>query len=195
MPSLQSSLRFGLLENQDALKSLGLAPWLVVVGWMACAVLQEPLFLRQHGVNLSQEAAFVAWATLLLQFLLTKHRVQPRRCLALGLIGNWMLLVLIALGFTLTLLMVDCLRGQPLDSVGIIRLGSVFVLAWMPIAAASIALRPTVVSHLVLLIFLGWSMFLSAHLGKVGWTADSLASVSLSTIAAILLASAQEPGR
>ena len=189
MPTLQSSLRFALLENRDALGSLGLAPWVGMAIWMALAVLQEPLLLRQHGIFLSHEAAFVAWAAVFLQLLLTKDRQQSSPRPAKRLQANLVLLVAMGIGLALMLFAVDSLRLRTLNSVGIIWRASVLVLAWLPVAVAVSVRHPSRFAKVVLGLVLGWSMVLSAHLFQGGPSLTALAAVALSLACPLLMAS------
>lgn len=187
MASLQSSMRLALLENRDALTSIGLAPWLMGLGWILCATLQEPLLLRHHSICVSHEAAYVAWAAVLVQLLLAKDRKPARIRLSQRMQGNVMALAACALGLALTLVVIDGASGLPLNSLGIIRRGSVFLLAWLPSACTVSGVRSSVKGKLILVALVSWSMVLSIHFNQNGFTLGALASVCLSVAAPLLL--------
>ena len=193
MSILQSSLRFTLLENRAAIRSLGWVPWLVAVGWLMVATLQEPLLLRQHGIRVSQQAAFVVWVVLLLQQLLARDPRAPRSSQGVRQLSSGVLLLGMATGYAISAWLVDCFRMQSLDSGGIIRQGSVFVVAWLPIAAATTA-RPQGFVHKMLWgMLLGLSVVLSEHLSRLGFTPGGCAAALLGALAAFLLSPGSPP--
>ena len=76
---MSSSLRLIRLLVTARLRSAGWAPWLLAMGWLLVAALQEPLLFRNYGIYLVQDAAWVAGLAVMLVLLLTHDR-QPRRC-------------------------------------------------------------------------------------------------------------------
>jgi hypothetical protein len=58
--------RLTRLAVTAALRTAGVVPWLLALGWISMAALQEPRLLRAHGIHLVVEAGWLAAAGLAL---------------------------------------------------------------------------------------------------------------------------------
>jgi len=111
------------------LRSAGWAPWLLALGWLLFASLQEPLLFRRYGIYLVEDAAWTAGLVVLVVLLLSERRLPRRYGAACNLLIVAAVAVLQALGGYL----VDRSAWPPsvadrlLDGLG-------FFVAWSPLA-------------------------------------------------------------
>lgn len=86
------------LAGAAAVRRAGYAPWLIALGALAMAALQEPTLLRSYGIRLPWQAAWAVGGTLL-------------AVLATGLPPSWQIVTQVATANILTMIVASVLGG------------------------------------------------------------------------------------
>lgn len=110
-------------------RSIGWAPWLMLLGWLVIAAAQEPVLLRRYGIHLLDDAGWSGGVVMLCILLAAEPR-WPRRYARRTSIA---LLLLVAAVVTV----LDWALDRAWFAAGLLARGwqiAAFTLAWAPLA-------------------------------------------------------------
>lgn len=172
------------------LRSAGWLPWLLVVCWIQLAAAQEPVMLRNFGIRILDQGAWVAGVLVLAVLLCERGRPAPRT--AWGQAAAGCMLALIALVQAVLAILAALAWKRSLDLDCQLHSIAAFVAAWcgpaMTLAPrcagspASLGLLTVVLLALQILL----ATVVSVRLWTTGWTAATLASIAIATATAFL---------
>lgn len=181
-----ADLRLIRLSCSATLRSAGLLPWLLLLGWVALAAAQEPLFLRGYGLRVLDQGA---WAAAVVLIGVLGGDAIPR-CRRAGprVLCSLVLLALLAASLAAFTVAAELVATGACD-VGARLAGSAdFLAIWCATAIAIASQREggrvtgvaLIVAHAVC------AVAISTRLFRTGWSSVLIAAVAGCVVAALV---------
>lgn len=166
-----------------AIRRAGYAPWLLALGVVAMAALQEPTLLRTYGITLPWQSAWVVGATLLS---ILAVGVPPTRSIASQIVTSQVLVLMVGCAFGASLTVCDLLLGRADTAARAVGWGLAFVCSLYPFAIVLVAGRAAAAPSAALAAAIAalLAVVLAARFDSGNWSAPVLAATLLAGLAA-----------